>query len=98
MKINSQNPLPRPTSTTPREDPQPAKGSERPRQSDAGPAAQTHLRQAAIDPSRDIDTARVEEIREAIREGRLEIRADRIADALLESLQQTSDLEDKGSA
>ena len=30
--------------------------------------------------------ARVEEIRDAIREGRLEIRAERIADSLIESL------------
>ncbi|WP_163559802.1 flagellar biosynthesis anti-sigma factor FlgM [Halomonas sp. NO4] len=90
MKINSQNPLARPTSTAPREETQPAKGPERTQQSDAGPAAQTHLRQAAIDTSHDIDTARVEEIREAIREGRLEIRADRIADALIDSLQQTT--------
>lgn len=98
MKINSQNPLPQPTSTTPREEPQPAKGAERSSQSEAGPAAQTHLRQSAIDPSHDIDSARVEEIREAIREGRLEIRADRIADALLKSLQEMTGSNDKGSA
>ena len=90
MKINSQNPLLRPTSTSPREEPQQAKGAERTPQSDAGPAAQTHLRQAAVDTTHDIDTARVEEIRAAIREGRLEIRADRIADALIDSLQQTT--------
>lgn len=90
MKINSQNPLARPASTPPREESQPAKGAERTSQSDAGPAAQTHLRQAATDTSHDIDAARVDEIREAIRDGRLEIRADRIADALIETLQQTT--------
>ncbi|MGP5310482.1 flagellar biosynthesis anti-sigma factor FlgM [Vreelandella alkaliphila] len=33
-----------------------------------------------------MDTAKVEEIREAIREGKLEIRADRIADGLIANL------------
>ncbi|PMR77034.1 flagellar biosynthesis anti-sigma factor FlgM [Billgrantia endophytica] len=88
MKINSQNPLTRPTPTSPREESQQVKGASQPNQQDAGPAATTHLRQA--DGSRDIDVARVDEIREAIREGRLEIRAERIADALIESLQQTA--------
>ncbi|MCE9665024.1 flagellar biosynthesis anti-sigma factor FlgM [Halomonas sp. M5N1S17] len=86
MKINSQNPLTRPTPTTPREEAQPVKGPSQSSQQDAGPAATTHLRQNATDTSRDIDTARVDEIREAIREGRMEIRAERIADGLIESL------------
>ncbi|AMD00940.1 flagellar biosynthesis anti-sigma factor FlgM [Halomonas chromatireducens] len=90
MKINSQNPLTRPTPTTPREEAQPVKSTSQSSQQDAGPAATTHLRQNAADSSRDIDTVRVEEIREAIREGRLEIRADRIADGLIESLQPTA--------
>ncbi|RCV90950.1 flagellar biosynthesis anti-sigma factor FlgM [Billgrantia montanilacus] len=89
MKINSQNPLPRPTPTTPREESQPVKGPSQSSQQDAGPGATTHLRQNAADTSRDIDIARVDEIREAIREGRLEIHADRIADGLIESLQPT---------
>ncbi|EWH01434.1 flagellar biosynthesis anti-sigma factor FlgM [Halomonas sp. BC04] len=90
MKINSQNPLTRPTPTTPREEAQPVKAPSQSKQQDSGPAATTHLRQNATDSSRDIDTARVDEIREAIREGRLEIRADRIADGLIESLQSTA--------
>ncbi|WP_231489497.1 flagellar biosynthesis anti-sigma factor FlgM [Billgrantia saliphila] len=86
MKINSQNPLTRPSPTTSREEAQPVKGPAPSNQKDAGPGATTHLRHGAADAARDIDTARVEEIREAIREGRLEVRAERIADALIESL------------
>lgn len=86
MKINSQNPLTRPTQTTPREETQPVKGPTPSGQQDPGPSAATHLSQKASDASRDVDTARVEEIREAIRDGRLEIRAERIADSLIESL------------
>ncbi|WP_111414125.1 flagellar biosynthesis anti-sigma factor FlgM [Billgrantia lactosivorans] len=86
MKINSQNPLTRPTQTTPREETQPVKGATSSAQQEPAPSAATHLSQKAADGSRDIDMARVEEIRDAIREGRLEIRADRIADALIESL------------
>ena len=86
MKINSQNPLTRPPQTAPREEAQPVKGATPSGRQEPGPSAATHLSQKAADSSRDIDMARVEEIREAIREGRLEIRAERIADALIESL------------
>ncbi|MCG6656269.1 flagellar biosynthesis anti-sigma factor FlgM [Halomonas campisalis] len=90
MKINSQNPLSRPTPATPRDDTPKAKDSDKANQQSGGPSATTHLRQATTDASRDIDTVKVEEIRDAIREGRLEIHAERIADALIESLQQTT--------
>lgn len=46
----------------------------------------TQLSQSNIDESQDIDTVKVEEIRDAIREGRLEMRADRIADGLIANL------------
>lgn len=46
----------------------------------------TQLSQSNIDESQDIDSARVEEIRDAIREGRLEMRADRIAEGLIANL------------
>ena len=49
-------------------------------------ASITRLSQAATDTSQDIDTARVAEIRQAISEGRLEIRADKIADGLIDSV------------
>lgn len=50
------------------------------------PAAIAHLSDAAQDASQDIDTARVAEIRQAISEGRLDIRPERIADGLLDSV------------
>lgn len=52
-----------------------------------GPAAATHLRQGSADTSQDIDAARVAEVRDAIREGRLEINPERIADGLIASVQ-----------
>lgn len=45
---------------------------------------------SAQDGSQDIDMARVDELRDAIREGRFEIRADRIADSLIESARELS--------
>ncbi|AMX03193.1 flagellar biosynthesis anti-sigma factor FlgM [Microbulbifer thermotolerans] len=48
----------------------------------------SRLRQASADNSQDIDTVRVEELRQAIAEGRLEIRADKIADGLIQSLRE----------
>lgn len=53
----------------------------------AGPAAITHIKATDDDGSRDIDAARVAEIRQAISEGRLEFHADRIADKLIASVQ-----------
>lgn len=86
MKINSQNPLPRPAPTSQRDESQPIKGAAPAGGNTPTPSATTHLSHQAADTSRDIDMARVEEIRDAIREGRLEIRAERIADSLIESL------------
>ncbi|AFT71705.1 Anti-sigma-28 factor [Alloalcanivorax dieselolei B5] len=53
---------------------------------ETSPAAVTHLHRDRSDG--DIDTARVAEIRQAISEGRLEIRADRIADGLIERVRE----------
>ncbi|MBB3329901.1 negative regulator of flagellin synthesis FlgM [Halomonas campaniensis] len=86
MKIDNHNPLIRPGQAQQRDETQKVKGADQPGSKDAGPAAMTHLSQRAADTRQDIDTARVEEIREAIREGRLEIRADRIADGLIASV------------
>nr|WP_284041591.1 flagellar biosynthesis anti-sigma factor FlgM [Halomonas olivaria] len=49
----------------------------------------TQLSQSRVDDSQDIDMAKVEEIRDAIREGRLEIRAERIADSLIANLKES---------
>ena len=51
------------------------------------PASIAHLGQGNQNVSDDIDTARVEELRLAISEGRLEIDADKIADGLIASVQ-----------
>ncbi|MFC3285164.1 flagellar biosynthesis anti-sigma factor FlgM [Litchfieldella rifensis] len=85
MKIDSSHPLTRPnhsesgdkTTRTNRGDASTGESS---------PAAITHLHQAAGNSSQDIDSARVAEIRQAISEGRLEIRAERIADGLIDSV------------
>lgn len=55
------------------------------------PGAVTHLSQALENTSQDIDMARVEELREAIRDGKLDIRADQIADKLIESVRELLD-------
>lgn len=91
MKIDNQHPLPRPSQTEPRDDTRKIQGAGRPHQQDDGPSATTHLSQAATDASQDIDTVRVEELREAIREGRLDMRADRIADGLIASVKDLLD-------
>jgi len=50
-------------------------------------ASIAHLSQGSQNVSGDIDTARVEELRLAISEGRMEIDADKIADGLIASVQ-----------
>lgn len=60
-----------------------------------GPAVVTHLSQTAEYAGQDINTARVNEIRQAISEGRLEIRADKIADGLLNSVRDLLDAQSR---
>ncbi|SDK91335.1 anti-sigma-28 factor, FlgM family [Modicisalibacter muralis] len=84
MKIDSSHPLHRATQGEVNKAAQPAKG-ESVTQS-TNPAAITHLSDSARDDSQDIDAARVAEIRQAISEGRLDIRAERIADGLIDSV------------
>ena len=52
----------------------------------SNPATVTHLSSGISDTSHDVDAARVAEIRQAISEGRLDIRAERIADGLVDSV------------
>lgn len=88
MKIDNQHPsLVRQTPTESRQGTQKAQGTQGGERHDVGTASVTHLSQAATDSSQDIDTVRVEEIRDAIREGKLDIRAERIADGLVASVQ-----------
>ncbi|MEQ8261103.1 MAG: flagellar biosynthesis anti-sigma factor FlgM [Alcanivorax sp.] len=66
--------------------------TEAPKQGGAATAGEVaHLRQPTADSGQDIDTARVDEIRQAISEGRLEIRADQIADGLIASVRDMLD-------
>lgn len=80
------------TSLSPLQQTDKGKAGSRPQQADsaradAAPGTVTHLSHAALDGSQDIDTLRVEELQAAIREGRLEINADKIADKLIASVQ-----------
>lgn len=94
MKIDNHHPLPRSGQAEPRDETRKSQGSNPAHQQDAGPSATTHLSQGAADASQDIDTVRVEELRDAIREGRLDMRADRIADGLIASVQDLLDSRD----
>lgn len=58
-------------------------------------ASVTHLSDSVRDASKDVDAARVAEIRQAISEGRLDIRSERIADGLIDSVRDL--LGDKSS-
>lgn len=82
------NSLIRTGNTQPREDAQKPGDTARPSARNAEPGAQAHLSHHAADPSQDIDTARVDEIRDAIKEGRLDIQADRIADGLIANVRE----------
>ncbi|RTR04380.1 flagellar biosynthesis anti-sigma factor FlgM [Halomonas nitroreducens] len=86
MKVDNHHPL-RPAQTEPRDPARKAEDAASSSPAPAGPASMSHLRQATTDTRQDIDTARVAEIREAIRDGRLEIKPERIADGLIASVQ-----------
>lgn len=85
VKIDSSHPLTRPNQSESSD-----KAGKTDRQAStaqaSAPAAVTHLTQSTGNSSQDIDQARVDEIRQAISEGRLEIHAERIADGLLDSV------------
>lgn len=86
MKIDDISPLPGPRPLDPGQarDRVETNGTRAPA-AERGAGQVTHLRPAG-DGGQDIDAARVEELRQAISEGRLEIRAERIADRLIEGL------------
>ncbi len=87
MKIESHHPVFR----APQPGQEPSTKVQGPARGDASrttdPAVQTHLHREAAATDQDIDLANVEAIRDAIREGRLEVRADRIAEGLIASVQ-----------
>ena len=49
------------------------------------------LQTASVSDSQDIDMARVNEIREAIKDGRLEIHSDKISESLIHSIRSMLD-------
>ena len=85
MKIDNINSLLRSNQTQQRDETQKA-DSVQPATQGGSTRESTQLSQSIVDESQDIDTARVDEIRDAIREGRLEMRADRIAEGLIANL------------
>jgi len=86
VKIDNISSLLRSNQAQPRDETQKA-DSAKPATSGSAARESTQLSQSNIDESQDIDSAKVEEIRNAIREGRLEMRAERIADGLIANLQ-----------
>ncbi|MGS2742014.1 flagellar biosynthesis anti-sigma factor FlgM [Halomonas sp. LS-001] len=85
MKIDTLNSLLRPNQAQQRDDAQRAQMQKTGNAGNASTAA-TQLSQQSTDTSQDIDRAKVDEIRTAIREGRMEINPERIADGLLSKL------------
>ncbi|MDN3524903.1 flagellar biosynthesis anti-sigma factor FlgM [Halomonas sabkhae] len=86
MKVDNHQPM-RPDQTTQGEPARKTQETPSPQRASDDPASMTHLRHAGTDTSQDIDAARVDELRDAIREGRLEIHPERIADGLIASVQ-----------
>ncbi|WP_249979042.1 flagellar biosynthesis anti-sigma factor FlgM [Vreelandella olivaria] len=87
MKIDNINPLLRSNQAHQHDDTQKVSGAKPPEPGSTQES--TQLSQSRVDDSQDIDMAKVEEIRDAIREGRLEIRAERIADSLIANLKES---------
>ena len=88
MKIDNINSLLRSNQVQQRDETHKA-NSVTPATSESSARESTQLSQLSIDETQDIDTAKVEEIRNAIREGRLEMHADRIADGLIANLKES---------
>ncbi len=85
MKIDNVNPMLRSNQAQHRDEAQKITDS-KPSEANSSTRSATQLSQMHVDSSQDIDSAKVQEIRDAIREGRLDIRADRIADGLIANL------------
>lgn len=64
-----------------------AKNTEKAASQSASPSFVSHLNSAATaDTSRDIDAVRVSELQTAIKDGKLEVNAEKIADSLIDSV------------
>ncbi|SHF11693.1 anti-sigma-28 factor, FlgM family [Modicisalibacter ilicicola DSM 19980] len=89
MKIDSTQPLNHANQSEATKRVAPAQSGSESRAS--SPASVTHLSTGASDTSHDVDAARVAELRQAISEGRLDIRPERIADGLIDSVRDLLD-------
>jgi negative regulator of flagellin synthesis FlgM len=85
LKIDSQHPV-IPVSQPQQEPPGKVQGPTRGNAGTTDPAVLTHLHNGAADAEQDIDAAKVAEVRDAIREGKLELHPERIAEGLLASV------------
>lgn len=88
MKIDSHHPLFRPSQPAQEQSAKVQGPSRGDSSKTTDPAVQTHLRSETAATDQDINLANVEAIRDAIRDGRLEVRADRIADGLIASVRE----------
>ncbi len=88
MKIENANPLLRANQAHQRDETQKA-GSSKPVESGSTTRESTQLSQSRFDETHDIDMTKVQEIRDAIRDGRLEMSAERIADGLIANLTES---------
>ena len=86
MKIDSHHPL-FPVSQPAQDSTPKVQGPTRGDSGKADPAVLTHFHREAAETDQDIDVANVAAIREAIRDGKLDIRPERIADSLIASVQ-----------
>ena len=90
MKIDGSQPLQRPAQNDATRTGKPSRAESDTTQG-ASATSVAHLSDRTQDATRDIDTARVAEVRQAISEGRLEIRPERIADGLIQSVRDLLD-------
>lgn len=84
MKVNGINSTPMAGQTEQQKSPQKGQSKE----AGASQSAVTHLSQAVQDTSKDINASRVAEIQEAIRNGELQVDADKIAAGLLQNVSE----------
>lgn len=91
LKINGMQPLPVTSQSEQSKNTNKTSAAASSQASAATPAAVTHFSQAIENTSQDIDMARVDELKQAIRDGKLDIRADQIADSLINSVREMLD-------
>ncbi|WP_417657395.1 flagellar biosynthesis anti-sigma factor FlgM [Pseudidiomarina aestuarii] len=90
VKVNGFQPLPGTNQTESNRSAKTGAPSTESSQSASSADVVTHFSQLPQDQSQDIDTAKVDSIRQAIRDGQLTMRADQIAESLLQSLTESS--------